>query len=87
MRTYQDIWQKLKSNKTNVVRVAAPKAIHRRIKKAVTKEKDQDILYKLILQDTFKKAILKTVSEVNILVFTLTFHDDLKGTTAKDLFS
>lgn len=87
MRTYQGIWEKLKTNKNNTVRVAAPKAIHRRIKKAVIKEKDQDILYKLVLQESFKKTILRTVSETNILIFTLVFHDDLKSTTAKDLFT
>jgi trehalose utilization protein len=87
MRTYQPIWEQLKSNKNNQVRIAAPGKLHKRIKKAVIKEKDIDITYKLILETSHKKAILYTerVSQ-NELLFTLKFFDDLTNIELKELF-
>ena len=46
-RKYQEVWEILKRDK--VCTLAAPKAFHARIKKAVIKEKDNDRGYKLLL--------------------------------------
>lgn len=86
MRTYQPIWEQLKTDKNNTVRVAAPRALHRRIKKAVTKEKDNDVFFKILLQEQYQKAILDTRSEANILIFKLRIKDSLRYLSAKDLF-
>ena len=44
MRLYEPIWQELK--KKGSVRLAVPRAIHRRVIKAVLKEKNMDIGFK-----------------------------------------
>jgi hypothetical protein len=87
MRTYQPIWEQLKSNKTNMVRIAAPAKLHKRIRKAVIKEKDIDIIYKSQLLASHKKAILITTNPTaSELMFKLEFHDALKDIELTSLF-
>lgn len=56
--SYESIWQKLKAD--GYCEVRAPVVIHARIKKAVTKRKDLDIAYKVLLEhEEHKIARLK----------------------------
>lgn len=76
MRQYEPIWQKLKSlpreeaNKVGV-KITAPRALHRRIIKAVKKEKWMDIGYKIQIEPMV--ATLELTRSNSILQFTLTF--------------
>jgi hypothetical protein len=49
MRKYQAIWEQLKA--TGKCTVASPVAYHRRVIKAVLKERTQDTLYKFMLSE------------------------------------
>lgn len=74
MREYQDIWERLKSMPVNTaltqgIRVSANKAFHKRIIKAVKKEKWQDLGFKLDL-DT-QTAELKIHTSGSIITFYL----------------
>lgn len=79
MRQYQLIWWKLKTlsrhdAETKGISVTAPRPLHRRIIKAVKKEKWMDMSYKLILQETEQRtAVLHTVQRNSILTFLLSF--------------
>ena len=55
-RKYQPAWEKLKLE--NIVRIAAHPAVHARILKAVIKEKDMDLVYKMKMADDCKSAII-----------------------------
>ena len=74
MREYQNIWVQLKSLSpdkalTQGVRVSANKAFHKRIIKAVKKEKWMDLEFKLELDD--KQAELSTRICGSIITFYL----------------
>jgi len=71
MRHYQPIWEKIK--KDNSCSITAPRQLHKRIKKAVIKEKDKDLGFKLILSEEGRKALLTTNSQGSILTFNLKF--------------
>lgn len=62
---YEPAWLSLKRSSDNPKRIviAAPKAFHRRIYKAVIKEKDMDTVYKLQLSDNAQSARLSKVSD------------------------
>lgn len=72
-RQYSKIWRELKQNK--IARVAAPRALHRRIIKAVKKEKYMDFSYKLELSELMggKKAVISHDRSGGVLSFYLRF--------------
>lgn len=68
-RYYSPVWTKLKQNKT--VSITAPRLLHKRIVKAVTKEKWMDVGYKLEIEP--RVATLSHSRNNSILTFYLTF--------------
>jgi hypothetical protein len=75
MRQYEPIWIKLKSlskseAETIGVSIAAPRVLHKRIIKAVTKEKYMDFAYKAVNP---REATLVHVRSNSILTFKLVF--------------
>lgn len=44
-RKYAQVWEQIKNN--GICEISAHKVYHRRIKKALRNEKDQDLLYKM----------------------------------------
>lgn len=69
MRDYEPIWLQLKLKGT--VTVTAHKALHRRVIKAVQKEKYGDLGYKLLLSERGKIARLKYKKQGALLTFTV----------------
>lgn len=69
MREYESIWIALKSSKSKSVQISAPKSLHRRVIKAVTKEKWKDLGYKIMLEP--KVAIMTSTTKNSIITFTL----------------
>jgi hypothetical protein len=65
MRRYEAIWLQLK--KTGECRIIAHPSLHARIKKAVTKEKHQDLEYRLSwgMQDAPQPELLRTTNPDN----------------------
>lgn len=70
MRIYQPIWDTLKEKKKIVL--IDSKSRHKRIVKAVKKERTMDSSFRLDCDITGKKVILKNVSEGNKLTLYLT---------------
>lgn len=64
-RMYFPSWIALKKSTLDPKRIviAAPKAYHRRIYKAIIKEKDMDIVYKMQLNENAQRAKLSKTSE------------------------
>lgn len=73
MRTYQPAWIELRDCKlqTKQIKIAAANKLHRRIYKAIIKEKDMDIVYKLQLSDNAQSARLSKKSASGLLVIEL----------------
>ena len=69
---YQPIWDQLKAEGKCCI-VAHP-VLHRRIKKAVIKRKNEDLGYKLLLSESCKYAKLSIKSNGNSITFSLHFH-------------
>ena len=69
MRQYEPIWIEIKTN--GFCDVSTHRAYHRRIIKAVTKEKDMDLGYKLECSERFPpvQAVLHTKREGSIIKF------------------
>lgn len=80
MREYEPIWRTLKKQRT--VSITANRLLHRRIIKAVTKEKWMDIEFKLQNDPLYAK--LHVSSKASILTFTLSFHQ-ASTITMKDI--
>jgi hypothetical protein len=68
-RQYNSIWTRLKQDHT--VSVAAPRALHNRIWRAVQKEKWLDLGYKLELEP--RTAVMTHASKNSVLTFWLEF--------------
>lgn len=68
---YLPIWNELKTK--GVATVITHPCLHRRIKKAVIRRKDEDLTYKFILSEQHKRAKLSTRIEGNAITFTLHF--------------
>ena len=86
MRHYQPIWERIK--KTNTASLVAPIEKHRRIIKAVKKEKNLDEGYKLLLDNKSLKATLViTKHPINkeLISFTLDITMNLSSTGVTDL--
>jgi hypothetical protein len=64
-RMYEPSWHALKKSNLDPKRIviAAPKAFHRRIYKAIIKEKDMDVVYKMQLHENAQSAKLSKKSE------------------------
>lgn len=77
MRQYEPIWIELK-NKNKAV-ITAPKVLHRRIIKAVCKEKDMDLGFKLkCSEECIRKKIFYTTKD-SVIKF------ELKETLSKQV--
>jgi hypothetical protein len=77
-RQYEPIWRKLKAlpakqAATQGVSVTAPRALHKRILKAVVKEKWLDIGYKMEIEP--KHAIMYHSRSGSILTFTMRLYN------------
>jgi len=68
-RQYTPIWERLKRD--HVVSITTPRALHRRIKKAVRKEKYMDFAYKFQIEP--RHAVISISSSGSILTFRLHF--------------
>lgn len=69
MRTYQPIWESLKVNHT--VTIQANPSAHARIIKAVAKEKDKDLGFKVLVSESFQRSVLKAKINGNQVTFEL----------------
>ena len=81
MRQYEPIWNALKKNKS--VQVRADFRAHKRIYKAVVKEKWLDLGFKIETDPYY--AILSHSSKGNILTITMKLHRNLAHITEKNL--
>lgn len=68
-RKYQTAWTILKQK--HIVKIAAHPLVHARILKAVIKEKDLDVVYKLQCSDDCKRAIISHRHNSGELIITL----------------
>ena len=78
MRKYQQIWERLKQKQEAYI--TAPEEVHASIKKAVIKEKYQDINFKFECSQLSKRAKLIIQIKGTIIKFTLHYSigvDDL----------
>ena len=73
MRKYQRIWEAVKSSTAidNSVSLAAELSMHKRIIKAVTKEKSQDLGWKMLMLEEGKKYSLLHKSDGKSITFYL----------------
>ena len=71
MRKYQPIWEAVKNSDKHTVSLAAPISTHRRIIKAVRKEKCNDAGWQLLLSEEGKKYKLKEKVEGKLITFYL----------------
>lgn len=65
MRQYEGAWLQLKQR--GKLRLAAPPGLHRRIIKAITKEKDMDLGFKLLMMDKFLRVVMQHRSENGVI--------------------
>lgn len=79
MRKYQAAWNQLRDNPTQALVISAHPAYHRRIYKAIIKEKDIDTVFKLAMAEQGKESKLSKVSEGNALIITLNIGVALHG--------
>ena len=68
-RKYTPIWQELKTKGT--VRITAPKPFHRRIIRAVIKEKYMDLEYHLVMSEQNRKQKLHYRTNQSVVTFNL----------------
>lgn len=73
-RIYAPIWNKIKS--TGTAQISANPAYHRRIKKAMRKEKDEDLGYKLeqLEMKSPRRAVVTSRSSGSVITFKLHFE-------------
>lgn len=69
MRTYQPIWEALKQSKT--ITIQANPSAHPRIIKAVSKEKDKDVGYRLMISESYQRSVLRAKINGNQVTFIL----------------
>lgn len=79
MRKYQSAWNQLKKNPTEPLVISAHPAYHRRIYKAIKKEKHLDLVHHLEISDRGMKSTLACRSEGNALIIKLTIGVALHG--------
>lgn len=71
---YEGAWLQLKSNPSVPLKIAAHPAMHRRIFKAIIKEKDSDLVFKYLMREDGKFSKLNRVSNGGQLVITIKFY-------------
>lgn len=69
MRKYEPAWIELKNNGT--VRIAAHRSLHKRIIKAIIKEKDIDIPFKLACADKYIKTEIAYSCATSVITLNL----------------
>ncbi len=79
MRVYEPAWNKLKTNPSEKLIISADKRLHRRIFKAIQKEKHQDTVYHLLLESEGKKSTLSKCSEGNALIISVSITYRIDG--------
>lgn len=82
MRKYESAWIELKNNGT--VRIAAHRSLHRRIIKAIIKEKDIDLAFKLSCAEKYVKTAICYSRNTSVITFNLKkFSTIMYGPSAK----
>lgn len=81
MRQYEPVWNRLK--KDLQVQLTAHRSLHRRIIKAVTKEKWMDDAFKLEIFP--KHAVMYHSRKGNIVTFKLVYYVDLTKVSHQDI--
>ena len=76
-RKYTPIWEALKRGGT--VAITAPKPFHRRIIRAVIKEKYLDLEYRLLMSEAGRRQKLEYKIEQSKITFKLTENRILEG--------
>ena len=71
MRKYEPIWSQIRNSKEHKVSLAAPTADHKRIIKAVRKEKNKDIGFKFECSEQHLKYVLKEKIKGKLITFYL----------------
>lgn len=79
MRKYQSAWNKLRDNPAEPLVISAHPAYHRRIYKAICKEKHIDTIYHITLAESGHTSKLSKTSEGNALVINLHITVALHG--------
>lgn len=79
MRLYEPAWNRLKNNPSEKLVISAHKSLHRRIFKAIQKEKHQDTVYHLMLESEGKKSTLAKTSEGNALIVSISITYRIDG--------
>lgn len=74
MRKYYPIWRKLKRD--GIAIVVHPQHLHRRLIKAVLKERTMDTGFRLELSETNKSAKVLSSSDGNLITFKLKYYLD-----------
>lgn len=72
LRTYQPAWIQLKSDPTNPLKIVAEPRLHKRIYKAVIKEKWMDEVFHL--ECSFKRVTTKLSSSSTGNILTINLH-------------
>lgn len=76
---YQPIWDQLKAE--GKCCIVAHTCLHKRIKKAVIKRKDEDLAFKLLLSEQYKYARLSVSISGNSISFKLEYRTNLSQLT------
>lgn len=79
MRMYQPAWNRLKKNPSEPLVISAHGKLHKRIYKAIKKEKNMDTIFHLLLDDEGKRAVLSSTSDGNALKIYLEIKYKLEG--------
>ncbi len=79
MRKYQAAWNQLKQNPNEPLVISAHPAYHRRIYKAIRKEKHLDVVHHMLIAEDGKQSKLSSRSEGNKLEIILTIGVALHG--------
>lgn len=79
MRKYQPGWIKLKSSPDKPLVISAHPSYHRRIYKAIIKEKDLDVVYKFECDEAGVQSRLSRSSVGNALTITLTLSPSIEA--------
>lgn len=82
---YQTAWETLKKSPTLTVKIAADPAVHDRIYKAIRKEKDQDLVYKMQMADDGKSARLASSVEGSTLILSLVIKESYANYSKENL--
>lgn len=79
MRKYEPGWIKLRNDPSKPLLISAHPTYHRRIYKAIRKEKDLDVVYKLECEEAGNKATLSASSKGYALTIHLNIEPSLNN--------